>query len=375
MSLSSDPNIVSRMLSTAGAAVLCACSVAAQTNPPAPPKSTKAPTAEKKADAAKVKTATTGITVHAVAPTVTAQSQGAPSEPSALASEPQDVLFALMNTRLPVTFDETPARDALKFIAEATNVAMIARWRSDKNPDGMDPDEPITMQLPSLTALDALEYVLAQLPAESSCTWQLRPGFLEVGTRENLSRRGSLVTKLYPIKDLLYTVPYFDNAPNFNLDFALNQGAGFGGGGGGGGMGGGGGGMGGGGGGMGGGGGGMGGGGGGGGSLFGNGGDSGPRETAEEAARRLIQLIKSVVEPEAWEADWAFIDYYQESLIVRAPDYVHRALGGYSFLPPPRQSSRGGPRYVSMTVPFSFATLRGFSTGSATGATGGGLGP
>jgi hypothetical protein len=130
---------------------------------------------------------------------------------------------------------------------------------------------------------------------------------------------------------------------------------------------------------MGGGGGGMGGGGGGGGgggSLFGNGGDSGPRETAEEAARRLIQLIKSVVEPEAWEADWAFIDFYKDSLVVRAPDYVHRALGGYSFLPPPRQARAGGPRYVSMTVPFSFATLRGFSSGSATGATGGGnVGP
>jgi len=361
----SGPNILNRALCTVGAALLCACAVAAQTKPPAQPNPPAAPPV-KKSDAAKTGTATSGITVHAVAPTVTTQTQGAPAEATELASEPQDVLFALLNTRLPVTFDETPARDALKFIAEATNVAMVPRWRSDKNPDGMDPDEPITMQLPSLTALDALEYVLAQLPAESSCTWQLRPGFLEVGTRENLSRRGSLVTKLYPIKDLLYTVPYFDNAPNFNLDFALNQGAGVGGGGGGGG------GMGGGGGGMGGG----GGGGGGGGSLFGSGGDSGPRETAEEAARRLIQLIKSVVEPEAWEADWAFIDYYQESLIVRAPDYVHRALGGYSFLPPPRQARRGGPRYVSMTVPFSFATLRGFSTGSATGATGGGnLGP
>ena len=352
------------MLFTTGAVLICACAVAAQTQPAAPPK----PPAAKKPDTPTGRTATgrasgdaaqpasrtapSGITVHAAAQSVPSQSQSAPTAPVELASEPQDVLFALMNTRLPVTFDETPTRDALKFIAEAANVAMVPRWRSDKNPDGMDPDELITMQLPSLTALDALEYVLAQLPAESSCTWQLRPGFLEVGTRENLSRRGSLVTKLYPIKDLLYTVPYFDNAPNFNLAFALNQGAGFGGGGGG--MGGG------------------GGGGGGGGSLFGNGGDSGPRETAEEAARRLIQLIKSVVEPEAWEADWAFIDFYKDSLVVRAPDYVHRALGGYSFLPPPRQARAGGPRYVSMTVPFSFATLRGFSSGSATGATGGG---
>ncbi|NBX36807.1 MAG: hypothetical protein EBR10_06240, partial [Planctomycetes bacterium] len=223
MAPTADAVSVSRTLGAAVASLLLTVAVAAQTQPAAAPKSTPPKKPAVPTPAATSPRVATGITVHTVAPAAAARAQGAAGtagtagEPTELASEPQDVLFALMNTRLPVTFDETPARDALTFIAQAANVAMVPRWRSDRNPDGMDPDEPITMQLPSLTALDALEYVLAQLPAESSCTWQLRPGFLEVGTRENLSRRGSLVTKLYPIKDLLYTVPYFDNAPNFNL--------------------------------------------------------------------------------------------------------------------------------------------------------------
>ncbi|MSR28982.1 MAG: hypothetical protein EXS03_05325 [Phycisphaerales bacterium] len=83
------------------------------------------------------------------------------------------------------------------------------------------------------------------------------------------------------------------------------------------------------------------------------------------------------VEPEAWAADWAFIDYTQDCIIVRAPDYVHRALAGYSFLPPARNPYQGGlgsasgGRYVSMTVPMTFSTLRGFTPATVTGSAGG----
>ncbi len=112
--------------------------------------------------------------------------------------------------------------------------------------------------------------------------------------------------------------------------------------------------------------------GGGGGNLFGNGGPSPARATDSAKAMRLIELIKSLVEPEAWENDWAFIDYTHECLVVRAPDYVHRALGGYSFLPPSRlERQRGTGRYVSMTVPMSFSQLQGFSPATTSGSAGG----
>ena len=286
----------------------------------------------------------------------------APAPPAIpeLLTEDQDILFALLHTEVSIDFDETPAKDALNYIQQIVGVQMVARWLTEKNSTGMDPAELITVKLQRVCALDALETVLAELSTEHACTWQLRGGFLEVGTKDNLSRRGTRKIKLYPIKDLLYEVPYFDNAPDFNIDAAFNQGGGGGGGNGGGGSGGG----------FGG-----GGGGGGGGNLFGNGGESPERATDAAKGKRLIELIKSLVEPEAWENDWATIEYTHESLVVRAPDYVHRALGGYSFLAPSRlEKQRGTGRYVSMTVPMTFSQLQGFSPASTSGSVGGGAG-
>jgi hypothetical protein len=303
------------------------------------------------------------------APTHAASSKAAPVQASApapsttpeLLTEDQDILFALLHTEISIDFDETPAKDAINYIQQIVGVQMVARWFTEKNSTGMDPEELITVKLQRVCALDALETVLAELSTEHACTWQLRGGFLEVGTKDNLSRRGTRKIKLYPIKDLLYEVPYFDNAPNFNIDAAFNQGGGGGGGNGGGGGGGG----------FGGG----GGGGGGGGNLFGNGGESPERATDAAKAKRLIELIKSLVEPEAWENDWATIDYTHESLVVRAPDYVHRALGGYAFLAPSKlEKQRGVGRYVSMTVPMTFSQLQGFSPASTSGSVGGGAG-
>ncbi|NDG63493.1 MAG: hypothetical protein EBY29_08520 [Planctomycetes bacterium] len=265
----------------------------------------------------------------------------APAPPATpeLLTEDQDILFALLHTEVSIDFDETPAKDALNYIQQIVGVQMVARWLTEKNSIGMDPKELITVKLQRVCALDALETVLAELSTEHACTWQLRGGFLEVGTKDNLSRRGTRKIKLYPIKDLLYEVPYFDNAPNFNIDAAFNQGGG------------------------------------GGGSLFGNGGESPERATDAAKGKRLIELIKSLVEPEAWENDWATIDYTHESLVVRAPDYVHRALGGYSFLAPSRlEKQRGTGRYVSMTVPMTFSQLQGFSPASTSGSVGGGVG-
>lgn len=293
-----------------------------------------------------------------------------------LLSDEPSILFALMASEISVDFDETTAKEAINYIGDVLGIQMMVRWQSEKNPTGMNPETPITMKFAHINALDALEQVLEELSSESACTWQLRKGFLEVGTKENLARPSARRTVIYPIKDLLYEVPYFDNAPNFNIDAALNQGSGGGGGAGGGGGGGGGfggGGMGGGGGGSG----GSGGGGGGGGSLFGNGGPSPERTTDGELARNLIELIKTTVEPDAWAADWAFIEYNKGCLIVRAPDFVHRELGGYPFMPTPHNPYQGGlgdrptGRYVSMTAPMSFAHLRGFTPATVGGSAGG----
>lgn len=328
--------------------------------------------------------ATPSTTQGASAPPAPLSPQGA-FTPSRIADQGQvelisdepGILFALVATDLSVDFNETPAKDAIKFIGDSLGIQMVVRWQSERNPTGMDPEAPVTMKFGRINSLDALEQMLEQIGGETACTWQLRKGFLEVGTKDNLARPSARQTKIYPISDLLYETPYFNNAPDFNIDAALNQGSG--GNGSGGGSGGGGGGFGGGGfGGGGSGGGGSGGGSGGGGSLFGNGGPSPARTSDETLAANLIELIKTTVEPDAWANDWAFIEYNKGCLIVRAPDFVHRALGGYPFMPRqvnPHQGGMGdraGGRYVSLTAPMSFAQLRGFTPATVSGSAGGG---
>ncbi|MGI9015481.1 MAG: hypothetical protein ACR2GY_14710, partial [Phycisphaerales bacterium] len=173
--------------------------------------------------------------------------------------------------------------------------------------------------------------------------------------------------RIYPIRELLFEPLMFDNAPSLDLQGALQGGGGGGGGGGGfggggGGLGGGGGGFGGGlgggggGGGFGGGGGGQGGGGGGGGNIFNEPGEDIERPDIQDLANELIDIITSAIEPTAWEQAGglaASIRYYKGNIIVLAPDYIHRQLGGYPFAVRPVQ------RTSAMTIDRRYVTWTG----------------
>ncbi|MCL4209868.1 MAG: hypothetical protein HRU76_05070 [Phycisphaeraceae bacterium] len=277
-------------------------------------------------------------------------------------SSKSHMLSVLLYNDITVRFDDTPARDAITFIQNMLGINVIGRYSDDRVGTGIDPEAPITLDVANKPALTVLEMVLEQCDDGFSggVTWQLRDGFVEVGTKERLNAAREL--RIYNVRDLLLEPPMFTNAPSLDLDSAFEGGNG-GSGGGGGGLGGGG--LGGGGG-IGGGGiggGGFGGGGMGGGSGFGGG---NPFETNDEdiervapevLAEELIEIIVEAVEPEAWEQNGglaATIRYYRGNFIVRAPDYVHRQLGGYPFAvrPPARRTSSAvvpGGRYVTMT--------------------------
>ncbi|MDY7109370.1 MAG: hypothetical protein SYC29_12110 [Planctomycetota bacterium] len=258
------------------------------------------------------------------------------------------MLGVLLYTDLTVRFEDTPAREALNYLKTLLGVNIVGRYNDEGISGGIDPDTPINLDVENKPALTVLEMVLDQCAVDfEECTWQLREGYVEVGTKERLGTRRAQEVRYYPIRDLLFEPPMFDNAPELDLDSALNQGGGQGGGGGGGG-----GGFGGGGGGGSGGGGG-GGYGGGGGSIFGDPGAEPPRITEEEKVDQIINLIYEIVEPDGWAAnggEWGSIRYYQGTLIIRAPDFMHRQIGGYPFPIRPSGSSRptaGGIRYVT----------------------------
>ena len=275
------------------------------------------------------------------------------------------ILRALLTTSISVKFEDTKAKEAFAYLKQLIGVEMVVRWSDDPGAgDGLDPEARLTFEMNSAQALVVLERMIDMSTTEPA-TWQLRQGYLEVGTKSRLNARGSQETRIYPIRDLLFEAPNFDNAPEFNLSQSVQTG---GGGGGGGGSGGGGGGFGGGGGG-----GGSGGGGGGGGGVpFGTPGESPARRAPEEKADQLIELIKSLVEPDVWLDDSvASIRYYDGSIIVRAPDYVQRQVAGYGSLPAEAPKRTGG-RYVDMTAPIGVSKVTGFGTSTVTGSAGGG---
>ena len=274
--------------------------------------------------------------------------RGATTKQATNTSKPV-LLGTLLYTDISVDFDETPLREAINFIKDRLDVPIIGRYSDDQTGSGMDPDEPITLSVDSQPAINVLEMVLEQASTYEPCTWQIREGFIEVGTKERLSSAGARETRLYPILDLIYDPPYFDNAPDFDLNSAISQGGQGGGGGGSGG-----------------------GGGGGGGGLFGSPGEDPERLTEEERAEILREIIEEFIEPDAWGV-YADIRFYQGVYIIRAPDWLHRQIGGYPYAAQPRRTSASMQRrYVTFTPRFSIVENVEFRSVPVTGTAGGG---
>ena len=284
-------------------------------------------------------------------------------------SNKSHMLSVLMYSDITVEFNDTSARDAINYLQTVLGINIVGRYLDDKTGEGLDPDALINLDVVDQPALNVLEMVLDQCGDDEPTTWQLRNGYVEVGTKDRLSSEAAREIRYYPIRDLLFEPTYFDNAPELDLNSALNQGNG-GGGRGGGGRGGGGGGSGGGGfGGGGGGGGGRGGGGGGGsgrgGGIFGDPEDDPDRMSEKDKAELLIELILEIVEPDSWVdngGEAASVRYYQGTLIIRAPDFIQRQIGGYPFATKPvRRSSptaRSARRHVTFAIDAGHSNIR-----------------
>ena len=74
--------------------------------------------------------------------------------------------------------------------------------------------------------------------------------------------------------------------------------------------------------------------------------------------------------------DWGTIRYYQGTLIIRAPDFMHRQIGGYPFAVRPRRGAAAvtakDRRYVTFTGGISEVKVIGLDSTRITGTAGGG---
>lgn len=249
-------------------------------------------------------------------------------------------LGRLAFARVDVHCDDTKVGETLRAFCDAVGVNMALKFDV-----GFVDDTPVYLDLDGVVGVTALEAIISL--GGSDATWQLRRGILEIGSRSFLSRGNARRTQLYDVSTLVVDVPYTPSgsmAPppisspgggtTFQPQFTLNPDP-----------------------------------------------DVYRRKAPAELAADLMQAIVNQVEQEAWQplpegdgsegtkgpppklpggasgknqgqrnqstnADrnfdaalgpvfvrgkWANMNYYQQGaqLVVSAPDFVHRGIGGY----------------------------------------------
>jgi hypothetical protein len=218
-----------------------------------------------------------------------------------------------MSNRVTLDVTDQPIGDVFEFLARVTGADLEPIFiEDDLGIDGFDPETTITLKATNMPALSLLERLLARVESAerpaSGYTWQFTDtGSIEVGPKVVLNR--SQFIELYDIAELLFVVPRFDNAPQFDLSSALQSGAG----------------------------------GGGGTSPFQNAQDDDDDISNEDRIAALVNLIETTVEPEQWVnlgGDGASMTTFGTSLVITAPDYIHRQINGYDFWPARLQQVR-----------------------------------
>ncbi|MHC4129896.1 MAG: hypothetical protein ACYTEI_07350 [Planctomycetota bacterium] len=116
--------------------------------------------------------------------------------------------LALVETEVTVRFDRTPARPAFDELKTALSFPLIGRFRDDTLGFGLDPDLLITYEAVDRPVLEVLEEMLSQCTIQGpECTWQIRKGFVEFGTKQRLSVPAARETRTHYIADLIIVIP------------------------------------------------------------------------------------------------------------------------------------------------------------------------
>jgi general secretion pathway protein D len=142
---------------------------------------------------------------------------------------------ALLDSVLPeMRFDQTAFQDVVEYLRDTTQANIFVNWNV-LEAAGIDKMTQIDTRLRNIKFRKVLEIILRSADlAGVGLGYTIDDGVITISTSEDLARNTKTFT--YDIRDLLVSIPTFDNAPEFNLDTGGGQGGGgspFGGGGGG----------------------------------------------------------------------------------------------------------------------------------------------
>jgi hypothetical protein len=184
-----------------------------------------------------------------------------------------------------------PARDAIRYVSTIAGLDLSPLWQDAEHDEGLDPDRTIDLGCTAATPSEVLERLIRALGP--GVTWQIdEQGTIEIGPRSRLNEHARVV--IYDVRDLLTETPDYTDTPTIDLQGALQPGSH---------------------------------------SVFREEPTSSTkaRHDRQERAEELINLISDSVEPDEWVRNGgraATIRAYQDSLIVRAPGYIHRQIAG-----------------------------------------------
>ncbi len=233
-------------------------------------------------------------------------------------SQDGTTLSKLVYTDIDAGFEGQPASEVLRFLFEYTNVNGRLLPIDANHSSGIDLTTQITLPKADRPALNLLQDVLEQCSKTDPCTWQIRRGTLEVSSKSRLATESMMVVTTTPIDDLLTEIPDYDNPPN------LNPGGGQGGGG-------------------------------------EQSGGIGEFQSKQQRLDNLINLITRTIEPEAWErrgGNWASLQVYRGTLVIRAPRWIQRQINGFEYaIPTPKgrmaRTLRASGDQIRVEVPLS----------------------
>jgi hypothetical protein len=256
----------------------------------------------------------------------------------------RDTLNKLMR---PVSLDVTDKRleDVVAFVKDFTGAELEPMWMDDRNPEGLDKEKLVTVKVNNVSALTLLEKVLDQARSDTSeSTWQMsETGAFQMGPKDRLNKFRRL--EIYDINDLVREIPDYTDVPQIDLQQALQA------------------------------------------SQQGGGGGQGPFNSGNEdqnqrvrdrqaKTQEIMDLIRNIVEPDQWTdngGSGGTMRMYQNSLLVNAPDYMHRGIDGYKYWPANNTNAQmvNGRRYVSLTGDTGLAKVKGFGQQPVVGVAGG----
>ena len=223
----------------------------------------------------------------------------------------RQVARVLNHTTVPIDFKDNTFEQVTNFLSRVSGENVYVDWRA-LDFIGVSPDDRVTLRLNDVSVAIALDRVLEQVGDDlDRPQWAVQDGMVTISSEQALRKHTG--TDVYDIRDLLFKVPYFGNAPELDLGSALikagqailGSAGGFGGGGGGGAR--------------------------GGGAIFSDPADQSPRLSREELVDQIVGIIQENIDPDGWRelgGDTGTLQELNGNLIITQTVRSHRQIEG-----------------------------------------------